>query len=439
MYLKLNVSRHLPFLVIIFIYLFANLFIARDVLLHGRFWAEEGTLYWANAFYNTQTKSLLAHLVFLAPAAGYLNFVANIFTFLAVLIGGVYFSPLVTTWLSFLVMLLPSTVVYLYFNDRTRLTRTIISTLILFSPPALSGEIFANSINSQVFLALASILFLFTKTMTSKLKISYYFILLVSALSTMYVSILIPFYLIHFFMNNKNRIYLHGFYILLICGITQYFYRYFYPYSYLFYQRNDSMSLSKFLETMVLSIVNFFAGNFSVLIFKNLFQNSLIYVIFSVVFFGVILFYNNYIKSTYNTWMAIMLFFSFCLFISYGAVNQVGYGRYGFIPGSLVGLILFFNFENLISRESTKFVLLFFTLCFSVYLFNYPHLREFISKPNFCSEWSVQIDRSKLVAQSDLLFWPCYENPIWKIESRNIKPTLMDFQVKILKSDNQSL
>lgn len=439
MYLKLNVSRHLPFLVIISIYFFVNLFIARDVLLHGRFWAEEGTLYWANAFDNAQTKSLLAHLVFLAPAAGYLNFVANIFTFLAVLIGGVYFSPLVTTWLSFLVMLLPSTIVYLYLNDRTRLVRTIISTLILFSPPALSGEIFANSINSQVFLALSSILFLFTKTISSKLKISYYLILIVSALSTMYVAILIPFYLIHFFMNNKNKIYLHGFYILLICGITQFFYRYFYPYNYLFYQRDNSVSLSRFIETIVLSIVNFFGGNFSVLVFKDSIQNSLAYLIFSVMFFGVILFYINYIKSTYNTWMAIILFFSFCLFISYGAVDQVGYGRYGFIPGSLVGLILFFNFENLISREPIKFVLMLSTLYFSVYLFNFPHLREFISKPNFCSEWSVQIDRSKLVAESDLLFWPCYENPIWKIESRNIKPTLMDFQIKILKSDNQSM
>jgi hypothetical protein len=429
---KFYISRHLAFSTLILTFICLNLVTASDVLLDGRFWAEEGTIYWANSYQNAQAGNRLSHLVFLAPPAGYHTLTANLITFLGVLLGGIYFAPLITAWLSLLLMLLPSTVVYLYFTHKDRFSRIFLSTLVLFSPAALAGEIFANSINSQVFLGLTCALFLFTNTISQRLRVPYYIILILSALSTMYVYVLIPFYLIHYFLKQRNRVYLNGFFVLFFCLIIQLTYVFFYPFDSTFYKRSGIFTLEMFFETFSLSAINFFGGNLSVLRFVELFQNPLTYTLLSVLIMVVFFFYKRNSKSNYFLWMAIALFFCFCFFIAYGAVNQVGYGRYGYIPSTLFGLILFFKFEHLISARKIQFSIGLVTLFTCSYLFNYIHLVEFISRPKFCSTWATQVDTSTTARGSDFLFWPCYENPIWKVSSDNIRPSLMDFQKKII-------
>lgn len=435
MWFKSYVTRDLPFLVLLFTFICLSLVTANDVLLDGRFWAEEGTLYWANSHQNAQDGTRLSHLFYLAPLAGYLNFIANLLTFLAELFGGIYFAPLITSWLSLFIMLLPSSVVYLYFTNRNRLSRIFLSTLVLFSPPAMAGEIFSNSINSQVFLGLTCSLFLFTSTIKRKLRIPYYVILILSGLSTMYVVILIPFYLLHYYFTQRNKLYLNGFFMLFFCLILQLSYNFFYPNKSLFYQRNQIFSLEKFFETFSLSTLNFFGGNISVLFFVDYIHDSMVFVLLSTLIMLLLFFFNHYSKSIYFLWMAIALYSCFCFFIAFGAVNQVGYGRYGFIPSSLFGVLLFLKFEKLISAKIIRFSIGLIIFLTSSYYFNYTHLLEFISRPQYCLPWAAQVDTSITAVTSDFLFWPCYENPIWKVDSKDITPSIMDFQKKILSEN----
>jgi hypothetical protein len=161
----------------------------------------------------------------------------------------------------------------------------------------------------------------------------------------------------------------------------------------------------------------------------------MVFVVSSSLIILILFFFNHYSKSNYFLWMAIALYFCFCFFVSYGAVNQVGYGRYGFIPSSLFGLLIFLKFEKLILAKMPQFSIGLFIFLTCSYYFNYNHLLEFISRPQYCLPWSTQVDISKTAMASEFLFWPCYENPIWKVSSKNITPSIMDFQKKILSEN----
>lgn len=174
---------------------------APEIFLVGRFFAEEGAFYWANALSN----STLSQVFFVAPIANYLSLNANLQTEIATWLP-IEIAPLFTVWSSLGLMIAPSILVML--SDPTRfkfLLRFTIAALLLFSRPVLSTEVLANSINSQTFLGLfAGCLLIFGFPKNRVNRAASYFLVFFGSLSGWYTAILFPLFIIRSLRNPKG-------------------------------------------------------------------------------------------------------------------------------------------------------------------------------------------------------------------------------------------
>ncbi len=121
---------------------------------HPRFWAEEGTIYFAAAFNQPWYESLFA------PHVGYYSLFANGAALAAAWLAPLDYAPLVTLSAALAVQALP---VALILSSRAPLWRSWASALagaviVIFTP--ISSELWLNTINSQFYLALCTFLVL---------------------------------------------------------------------------------------------------------------------------------------------------------------------------------------------------------------------------------------------------------------------------------------
>lgn len=130
-----------------------------------RFWAEDGTVYFAYARLHGLLESLLLVPTTSGPA-GYLNLAANLPAWMAASLVSrewlpLEWAPLVPTFFAFALQLLPVALV-LYGNLPALarpLQRRLAAVLLVVSPPLLA-EVWGNATNSQIFLGLAATLVL---------------------------------------------------------------------------------------------------------------------------------------------------------------------------------------------------------------------------------------------------------------------------------------
>ena len=149
---------------------------------------EEGSHYFKNAYEN----GFLSQLSYFAPTAGYYNLIANLLTELSTYVPLIY-SPLVTAYGSLLIILIPLFLIlfkdsYLFKNDKEK----FIGSLIFFITGPHIPEIWANSVNSQIYLFFVSLLILYLKPENKKNQILFPGLLLISGLSAIYSCILTP-------------------------------------------------------------------------------------------------------------------------------------------------------------------------------------------------------------------------------------------------------
>jgi hypothetical protein len=126
-----------------------------QLLVEPRFWAEEGSLYYAAAW-NEDSWATLAHVP--RPTAAYLNLAASIPATLAARWLPVERAPFVTTWAAFAVL---AVALALVSAGRARLWRhplgsALASAAVLLAPSAL-GEAWLNSINAMSYCALIAL------------------------------------------------------------------------------------------------------------------------------------------------------------------------------------------------------------------------------------------------------------------------------------------
>jgi hypothetical protein len=175
-----------------------------DVLLGGRFWAEEGAFWWG----HVQDQGLLRHLFFVPPLAGYLLLDANLITALASLFPLVI-QPHVASWVSVVLMSLPGVLLILM---RPRWLPVewvgVLSLYLALAPGVLTGEVFANSINTQTHLAicvaLIAILGLSPTTALGKWIVP--LLIALAGLSGWYTLALLPLFLVRSFRDGKQWI-----------------------------------------------------------------------------------------------------------------------------------------------------------------------------------------------------------------------------------------
>ncbi len=130
------------------------------LILEPRFWAEEGSIHFAYSMSHDGLRAL-AFVPLNGGPAGYLNFVPNLATWIASRFFELEHAPLVTTFCALAVQLAPFAIVVwgrslLWTTFRQRLA----ACLLLVLSPCVVSDVWINTINSQVFLGLATLLIL---------------------------------------------------------------------------------------------------------------------------------------------------------------------------------------------------------------------------------------------------------------------------------------
>ena len=158
------------------------------IFLNGRFMAEEGSIFFSNAFNFSFFKSL----TFVDFNSGYLNLWANIAGIIATFVQLEY-APLVTVYLS----LVPKLLIFyfvIYWNSFlfNSLLNKFVGCLIFLVTPAIVAEVWVNNINSQLFFCLLMVVYCFVDFSKKKLNFFVAFSVFLSGLSGLYSTILAP-------------------------------------------------------------------------------------------------------------------------------------------------------------------------------------------------------------------------------------------------------
>lgn len=194
---------------------------APDVLLDGRFWAEEGTLFWANA-----RESQFAHLWFVPEQHGYLSLATNIQTLSATWLP-IRVEPLWTAWTSVLIMSMSGLqVLLLPLSIELRIvSRLLLSVVVLFCPPALEPEVFANSINAQVFFGVfvATTVFIDWRSLRNSQMFLILSLIALSILSSPYAAAVAMVPLVRIVVTNRKSIRGFSYKSILVAYLVPFF------------------------------------------------------------------------------------------------------------------------------------------------------------------------------------------------------------------------
>lgn len=113
------------------------------VFADGRFWAEEGLVYYSRAWHLPAGEALLA------LHSGYLNIVANVATLVASRIVALEDAPRVTAGIALLIQLLPALLLATAAEPWLRRPAPLVAAMLLTILPVRAGELWLNSITSH--------------------------------------------------------------------------------------------------------------------------------------------------------------------------------------------------------------------------------------------------------------------------------------------------
>lgn len=380
------------------------------IFLNGRFMAEEGSIFFSNAFNLSFFKSL----TFVDFNSGYLNLWANIAGILATFVQLDY-APLLTVYLS----LVPKLLIFYYiiywksflFNS---LANKFVGCLIFLVTPAIVAEVWANNINSQLFFCLLMVVFCFIDF--SKKKLNFFTIISVflSGLSGLYSTILTPifFYKYKKFKQEQDK---YNFYIIFLCLIIQIF-------LVLYAKLNNLVYSGKIHPINLELIINFFYNVF----FKSIFGMQLKLIIglfnFNPIYFLLIIFillgfflyyllkeYKHFLTKNYYVSISLLYaFLSISFFVMVGGVGNYVGGRYALVS-SIIFLLIFLHLSNLFSKINIKYLFyipLIFSIIFGLYEYkNNNKYFEFLECVN-CPDWKKEVQKWNADSNYRLKIWP---------------------------------
>ncbi len=405
------------------------------IFLNGRFIGEEANHHFLFALNNNFFTNLIYYIEF----AGYYNFIPNFFTWIATLVP-LENAPLVTVYGSFfIILLLPYLILFrenLLFKSKNQ---KIIGCLLLFLTPPFIAEIWLNTLNSQIYLCISSILVLFMINLNSIQKKINNLIILVSGFSGIYSCSLLPFFA-HKYYKNRDSYNLINLCFLIIANAVQ---LYLILYSKISNRLHSSVLTDDYsLDLLSNFIYNIFAKSFlgrdltHVIWNKiSIFGDNYNYYIFLVLSFITVLILLNknkifiFLKKNYVTNCLIIIFFLISIIILVGSLhNQIG-GRYSVIPGAVL-ILLVFNFYNEIRNKIFSYICLFLlstSLITGIYEFR-PKYKINLKNPELnylkyldclnCPEWKSEVKIWRDNKDYIIGLWP-YPNKQMKLELKN--------------------
>ena len=389
------------------------------IFLNGRFMAEEGSIFFANAYNNNFFYSLF----FIDFKSGYFNFWANISGIVSNFFS-LKFAPLVSNYLSLFPKVL---IIYFILFQKSYFTNLfkykLILCLLVFISPQNVPEIWLNSINSQIFFCILTFILLFKINDNNKISYLDSSIIGVAGLSGVYSCILTPIFFSKYLIYKKLQDKIN-FIIIFACTAIQLLI--------IFYSKFQNLIASGKLHSINLDLVYNFLYNTSVKPFLGTSLTKFFYfkldlglnntVIVLVIIFFVSLFYLlNFLKKNYSLnkdekfilFSIIFAFSATSLIVLVGATSQYVGGRYAVLSSFyLLSLVLFFfKILNSFKIKHIFLLLLIISISTGTYEFRpvmknakYKYIK-FLDCIN-CPNWEDEVDKFNIDRNYNLKIWP---------------------------------
>jgi len=377
------------------------------ILLNGRFVAEEGEFWFRNAFINGPLSAIF-QVYF---GSGYFNLWANISSVIA-LIPPVEYAPLATVYCALFIKL------FLFFFVLNHKSEFLISdkdkylaSLIILLSPFMVEEIWLNTLTSQIYLTIFSILILFKiETRNLFIKVLSYFFLLLAGLSTITTSILTPFFF-YKYINKKNRNNFINFVIIFLSSLFQLF-------IYIYSKYNGLFETNLRYQVSYEKIINFIYN----VILKSIFGRDLTHLIFfdiysKINFFLLFMFFLLFlllliiviikkIKKDNILLLLALLFVAESFLAFFGSKMQQVQGRYAVIPAFLLMIMIYRLYQTQIdSIKTLSIILIIFSLLTGIYQFKYKATYpQFLDCFN-CPVWKEEISKWRLDNSYKIQIW----------------------------------
>jgi len=383
--------------------------------------------------------SFFDSLIYVDFSARYINLISNISSLISSRLFDLKHAQYISVYLSFLIYLRIFYQIlfkdsYLFKKDYQK----YLGALICLVAPVMSFEIWLNVINLQVYLGILGLVILFVKEEENN-NIDY-FLLIIGALSGIYVCLLTPLFLLKYLVK-KNPSNLICFLILFFCSLIQFVLIFYYSMKVNPIEVIDSSSLTLNNTSLTLSLskfevisyyynvvvrafigssvptylVSFFEINLSSTFFNEDHKNllfvssitSLIVLIFSSLFFFISI---GSKKEKLIYFSLIVLFIFVSLVVIFGGDTYSLHGRYACLPA----MILIFTFLYLSNESKIKWVRLFslflitLTIVSGLIDFRYKKFISYLDCIN-CPNWSEEVRKYKLDKNYKLKNWPYHK------------------------------
>ena len=170
-----------------------------SILLKGRFWAEEGNVFFSNAWHMHWYQALPISY------GGYLNITANLAGVLAKHLAPLENACYVTSIFGLIVQTFPVVILCLSRDGWLQNRKTLMAAMLIIATLPLSQEVWLSSIGSQCHLNLCVALILALSTERGATKIFHYLLLILGPLSGPGSAFLVPLYLVRAWAEKSKQ------------------------------------------------------------------------------------------------------------------------------------------------------------------------------------------------------------------------------------------
>ena len=405
-----NRKKEILFFVLLLIIFYRSPYI----LLHGRFMAEEGSRYFANAY----KYGFYYSFFFVDFSSGYLNLWANISGIIANIFT-LKLAPLISNYLA----LVPKLLIFYFilYKDSYLIDKfqykLLLCLLILLSPFNVP-EIWLNSINSQIFFCILSFLVVFNKNEKKDINYLNLLIILIAGFTGVYTCILLPIFFFKYlkFKTLQDK---YNLIILLFCAISQFIIIVFAKTTNLLYEGKLHIIDINLIYNYIYNVpVKAFLGrNLSQFIFYNLNINVqfafFLICILSLLIAAYLIYYfkknqNIFDRNKFIFNSLLYSFFSISLLILIGGVGDYVGGRYAALPSFyLITLALFLAIiTNNLNLKIFLHLILFISILSGAYEFkNNNKYKKYLICID-CPNWSSEVEKFNKNSHYNIKIWP---------------------------------
>ena len=405
-----NRKKEILFFVLLLIIFYRSPYI----LLHGRFMAEEGFTYFANAY----RYGFYYSFFFVDFRSGYLNLWANISGIIANIFT-LKLAPLISNYLA----LVPKLLIFYFilYKDSYLIDKfqykLLLCLLILLSPFNVP-EIWLNSINSQIFFCILSFLVVFNKNEKKDINYLNLSIISVAGFTGVYTCVLLPIFFFKYlkFKTLQDK---YNLIILLFCAISQFIIIAFAKTTNLLYEGKLHIIDINLIYNYIYNVpVKAFLGrNLSQFIFYNLNINiQLAFFLICILSLLIAAYLIYYFKKNQNIFernkfiinSLLYSIFSTTLLVFIGGVGGYVGGRYSALPSFyLITLALFLSIiVNNFNFKLFLHLILFMSILSGAYEFkNNNKYKKYLVCMD-CPNWSSEVEKFNKNSNYYIKIWP---------------------------------